>query len=197
MDIMGLVTSGLGSIVTGLFGSAMTAVATYSTQKLKNQHEQAMAKIEGDNLRLEAEKAIKITTVETEGKVEVADADVLKKSYEMAQKDLFSSEYMTGLMKSRWTRWIGALLAFLFGLVDFLKALVRPGLTYYLVGASTWITILLYDMLQKYGMELTKDDVYSLFKQAVLMIFSMTLTIVSWWYADRRMAKYASKFLDK
>ena len=197
MDITSIVTSIFGGGITGLAGSALTAIMNYKTQKLKNEHDIALETVRQAGIKLEAEANLKITQVQTEGAIEVAEVEALKESYKSIQKDLFDASYMKGLMSSKWTRWIGALISLMFGLVDFLKAMARPVITYYLMIASTWVTIMAYQILTTYGTSITKDEALGLFQEIVTAILYMTITVVSWWFADRRMAKYASKFLDK
>ena len=197
MDFTGILTSIFGGGLTGLAGSLGTAYLNLKQQKLKNEHEIALETVRQAGIKIEAEANLKITQVQTEGAIEVAEVEALKESYKSLQKDLFDASYMKGLMASKWTRWIGALISLLFGLVDFLKAMARPAITYYLMMASTWVTIMAYQILTTYGTSITKDEALGLFKEIVTAILYMTITVVSFWFADRRMAKYASKFLGK
>ncbi len=196
MDWLGVIGSVLGGGATGLFGSAVTGYANFKMQKLKNEHDREMAKIQIDSIKVEAEANAKITETQTAGAVEIAESKAFEASIAAAQKDLFDSSYMVGLMASPWTRWIGALISFLFGLVDFLKAMARPALTYYLVGASTWITLLVWKVVQTTQNAFTATQAHDLFRVVVLTILSLTVTIVTWWFADRRMAKFLTKILN-
>ena len=157
-----------------------------------------MAKIEMDTLKAEAEANIKITQAQTEGTIAVAETDAFKESMSSISQNLFDKNYMDRLMSSKWTAPIGAFISLLFGMVDFLTRLARPALTYYLVGASTYVTLLAYAILKEKGIPfLSTEQTYLLFNQCVTMVLYMTSTIVSWWFCDRQLTKFASKVFGK
>ena len=195
MDILATI---LGGGLTGLIGNIITSVTNYKMQKLKNTHEARMADIDLKTIRLEAEMQVKITEAETEGEVQIAEMDALKESYKQASKPLFDRAYMQHLFKSKWTSWIGSLLSLLFGIVDFLKGAARPILTYYLMGAATWITVLSYKMLKAStaGTVLDVDKAHQLFDTTTQTMIYLTVATVSWWFADRRISKYLFRLND-
>lgn len=194
MDVLSVLSGGL----TGLLGSGISAWANFKTAKLKNEHDQAMAKIEQDTIKVEAEANIKITQAQTEGSIAIAETDAFKDSMSSISQNLFDKSYMDRLMSSKWTRPIGALISLLFGLVDFLTRLARPALTYYLVGASSYVTLLAYAILKEKGIPtLTTEQAYTLFNQCVTMILYLTSTIVAWWFCDRQLTKFAGKVFGK
>ena len=105
---------------------------------------------------------------------------------------------MNKLMKSPWTAWIGTILSFLFGVVDFLKHLARPALTHYLMGVSTWITIVAWQTMQQVSetTPLTTAEAYGLFDKIITIMVYLTVSCVSWWFADRRTAKFLMRLED-
>lgn len=193
-----ILASILGGGLTGLIGNVLTSFTNFKMQKLKNQHEEKMSELDMQTIRLEAEMNVKVTQAETEGKISLADMEALKTSLEDAQKPLFQASYMDKLMKSPWTAWIGAILSFLFGIVDFLKHLARPALTYYLMGVSTWITIIAYQTVEKATGASPLDLVKSLelFDKITTTMIYLTVSCVSWWFADRRIAKFLMRLED-
>jgi len=193
-----ILASILGGGLTGLIGNALTSFTNFRMQKLKNQHEEKMSELDMQTIRLEAEMQVKVTTAETEGKISLAEVDALKASYAQAGKPLFERSYMDKLMKSPWTAWIGAILSFLFGFVDFLKGAARPVLTYYLMGVSTWITIIAYQTVEKATGASPLDLVKSLelFDKITTTMIYLTVSCVSWWFADRRIAKFLMRLED-
>ena len=195
MDILATI---LGGGVTGLLGNIITSITNYKMQKLKNKHEAKMADIDLKTIRLETEMQVKITEAETEGQVQIAEMDALKESYKQAAKPLFDRSYMQHLFKSKWTSWIGSILSLLFGIVDFLKGAARPILTYYLMGAATWITILAYKMLKESTAETVLDveKAHQLFDTTTQTMIYLTVATVSWWFADRRISKYLFRLND-
>jgi len=193
-----ILTSILGGGLTGLVGNALTSFTNYKMQKLKNDHDAKMAELDLQTIRLEAEMQVKVTQAQTEGQVQLAEMEALKASYAELEKPLFQRAYMSKLMKSKWTVWIGAILSFLFGLVDFLKSAARPVLTYYLMGVSTWITIIAYQtVIQTSGTApLDTTKALELFDKVTTTIIYLTISCVSWWFADRRTAKFLMRLED-
>ncbi|MBU1633260.1 hypothetical protein KJ762_01985 [bacterium] len=193
-----ILASILGGGLTGLIGNALTSFTNFKMQKLKNDHAAKMADLDMQTIRLEAEMQVKVTTAETEGKISLAEVDALKASYGQAEKPLFDSSYMNKLMESPWTAWIGAILSFLFGIVDFLKHLARPAITYYLMGVSTWITIVAWQTLQQTSetTPLETTQAYALFDKIITIMVYLTVSCVSWWFADRRTAKFLMRLED-
>ena len=193
-----ILTSIIGGGLTGLIGNALTSFTSYKMQKLKNDHDAKMAELDMQTIRLEAEMQVKITAAETGGKIELADMDALKTSLKDTQKPLFQESYMEKLTKSPWTAWIGAILSFLFGMVDFLKHIARPALTYYLMGVSTWITIVAWQTLETTTgtTPLTTAEAYGLFDKIITIMVYLTVSCVSWWFADRRTAKFLMRLED-
>jgi len=154
--------------ITGLLGNGITAWTNYKMQKIKNNHDVVMVKLE------------------TEAMIEEAKAS------EKWIDKLFSVE--------GWIKYISipvaVLIAFLFGMVDFLKALMRPGLTMYLTGCTTWITYMAWEIMQKYGTEITSIQAVDLFDQVTSIIIYLTVSSVTWWFGDRRTAKFLMRLND-
>ncbi|MBU0847606.1 hypothetical protein KKH23_10510 [Patescibacteria group bacterium] len=210
MDIGGILASAGGALasggltavfggITGVVGSIVTFFGNYKMQKLKNEHEVAMITAESEAMRLEMQMKIEVTREETKGKVELADLEALMKSYEYASKPAFAESYMEKLYGRWWTVPVATFLSLLFGLVDFLKQFIRPGLTSYLVILSTFITLWSYDILKTSlgaGNILSVDQAFKIFFMAVSMILYLTVTAVTWHYSDRGMAKFLMKLSD-
>jgi hypothetical protein len=176
-------TAGVVGTITGIIGNAITGIFNYKTQKLKNTHDVAMAKLDMEHLKVEAEANIKVTKARVEGEVELAEVDAMKNSYSMLSSNLFDKAYMKYIMERKWLSWCAVPITLMFALVDFLKHLARPALTYYLVGASTWITILCWKLMD--GVTLTGTEAYDLFKLVVMTVIYLTASCVGWWFGDR------------
>jgi len=197
--ILDLLTSGGLGALTGLFGSIITGISNYKMQKMKNAHEIEKIKAESEAIKIEAEANIQITRAETEGKVAIAEVEALKATYQQASEPLFEKSYMKALMASKWFAWVGAFIAFLFGVVDFLSKSCRPVLTYYLMGCSTWLAIMTYTILKtSIGPEnvLSIDRAYELFHLVVMTIIFLTVSCVSWWFCDRQTSKFLMRLQD-
>ena len=189
---------------TGLLGSVVTSVMNYKTQKLKNEHDQAMADIdlkkmdkEKEIMLAEAEANMKITEVQTEAQIDIADAEVYKQSIIAAQKEALSEAVHKKLMEGgKFSKAIAAVLAFLFGLVDFIRKLIRPSLAIYLVGLTTWITYIAWQVMQTHNVKLNAEQAVSIFDQVTFIVIYLTVTCVTWWFGDRRMAKFLARLND-
>ena len=195
--------SGLLGGITGLFGGAITAFTNFKMQKLKNAHDLVMLEAETNAMIAESNAATEREKARVEGEIEVAEVTALTASYKEAAKPSFDSSYMKMLMEDG--RWfyprviMGTLIAFLLGVVDFIKALCRPFLTFYLMGASTWVTLLAYKILLDSlgeGNVITPEQAFELFNIAINTVMYLTVTCVSWWFADRRTAKFLNRLND-
>jgi len=185
-----------GGGLTGLAGNLITQIINYLNLRAQQQHDLEL-------IRVNTESAVALAKVKTEGELDVEEAKAFTESQKAAQAEepLFKQSYMQYLLQSTWLAWIGALLAVLFGVVDFVKALIRPVLTIYLLGASTWITVLSYrtvqEALQVTGQLFPAAEAMDLFQTTVITVLYLTVTAVTWYYSDRRTAKFLAKMLDK
>lgn len=195
--------------VTGLIGSVTTAITNYKIQKLKNEHdvakwgfEKEMVSLETEAMIKEAEMNIKITEAQTEAAVELADTEAYIRNIEKGNVDKFSDKYVAALFgvqgKMRYVSIpVGIFVAWLFGIVDFLKSLMRPGLTMYLTGCTTWITIMAWDILEKSGLEaITAQQATEIFNDVTTTVIYLTVSCVTWWFGDRRIAKFLMRLKD-
>lgn len=187
-------TAGLFGTITGLIGNIVTSYTNYKTQKLKNVHDVEMSKLDMKMIQVEADANIKVTKARVEGEVELAEVDAMKKSYTMLNSGLFDKEYMKYIMSKTWLAWCAVPITLMFATVDFLKHLARPALTYYLVGATTWITILSWKLMD--GATFTGDQAFDLFKLVVMTVIYLTASCVGWWFGDRRVAKFIARLND-
>jgi hypothetical protein len=195
--IEGILASGVLGTITGIFGNAINSFINYKTQRLKNEHDIKMAEIDIQVLKLESEAAVRVKKVETDAEIEKSVNEALKKSYDFLNKDLFDKSYMKILTEGKIGKGFAYVIAILFSVVDFLKHLVRPFITYYLLAASSVLTYLCYQLVQATGGALGIEQAYSLFSNSVLVILYLTTTCIGWWFADRRVAKFIGRLNDK
>lgn len=194
---------------TGLIGSITTAVSNYKVQKLKNSHdvdkwgfEKEKIKLETDAMVAEANMNMKIIETQVEGAVELADTEAYMSSIKHGNKNIFSDKWAERLFATTgWTKYIaipiGVLIAFLFGIVDFLKALIRPGITIYLMGITTWVTWMAWEIMQKADVTaITTIQATAIFNEITSVVIYLTISCTTWWFGDRRMAKFLTKLKD-
>ena len=192
---MSILASILGGGFTGLFGTFLSGIVQYFTMKEKNKHEIALLDAESKNMIAEVSANIERDKVQTAGAVEIAETEAFSKSLESMSKPLFMESYMKGLMSGgQFGQACGVILSFLFGMVDFITRLARPALTYYLMGCTTWLTVIVYEVLEKASGPVI-DAVWAkaLFGDIVYAIIYMTTSCVMWWFGDRRVGKAIEK----
>lgn len=190
--------------VTGLIGNVVTGWMNYKTMKAKNEHEVAMLKAESEAMKLEAEMNIKITEAKIQGEVELADTQAYIESQKSGQTRYFSDRWVDKLLSvdgkvSKWFALLAAILiAFMFGIVDWLRGFMRPALTLYLTGMSTVITYMAWEIMQKYGMEqMSVDQALGVYNNVITIIIYLTVSCVTWWFGDRRMEKFLTNMNSK
>lgn len=203
--------------VTGLIGNVVGGIFKYKHAKLeqqmlatRNNHEVAMVKAETEAMIMEAKANIKITQAQVEGAIDMKDADAYMQSLKEGNKALFSNKWIDNLLNIdghmfSWTNkeghekkflsWklftvpIASLISFLFGLTDFIRGMLRPSLTVYLCGVTTWVTWMAWEIMQKNGVEINATQAMEIFQDTTSIVVYLTVSCVTWWFGDRRMAK--------
>jgi len=191
-----LASGGLGSILgafTGFVGNIINLYSTFKMQKLKFEHEEVMFDKTTEASIAEAKANMEIIRTETKGKIDLSEMDAFKESIKSDNANLFDKSYMQYIVKSKWLGWIAPVIGLLFAIMDVIKRSVRPFLTYYLVGVSTWLTILCFKILEALNGGLPIEDVKNWVGAAIFSILYMTVTCVTWHFGDRRAAKFLNR----
>ncbi len=190
-----VLTAILGGGGTGLLGGLFTSVIGYFQKKSQQKYELQKIAAESQATIDEANANIALNRAQVEGQVDLAETKAFRSSIANDSKYI-KEEMLVSLIKSDrfFLKLIGAGVIFLLGLVDFLKGLVRPLITYYLIGVSTYLTMLAYDIVQKVGPEMIDKTAMNLFNQTVLAIIYLTITAVSWWFGERGMKRGLEMF---
>ena len=187
--------------VTGLLGNALTAWNNYKTQKLKNEHDQRMYDFKIKEIAAQTDAAIKITEAKVAGAVELADSDAYTESQKQGNKALFGDSWIQKLLDMEgWLKYItvpiATFLATLLGIVDVLKGLMRPGLTIYLTGITTWLTWKAYGIMMMAGATIPAAQAFELYKEVTSIVIYLTVSCITWWFGDRRMAKFLMRMKE-
>lgn len=183
-------------VVTGLIGNITTSFFNMKAQKEKNKHELAMVEAETKAMIAEKEANIKITEAEVAAEVERMDAKIYNESQKQASEPALDDKILEKLFASKWTKPVAVLISFLLGIVDFLKHLMRPGLTAYLVFLTSWLTYEAAQIIQAKQELLTADAAMDLFDNVTNIIIYLTVSVVTWWFGDRRVAKFLYRLND-
>lgn len=192
--------------VTGLLGNAITSFTKYKTTKMDNEHKQQMVQLETAAMIKESEMQIQVTKARIEGEVELADAAAFDTSQRVGSTKLFDDKWINMIKqagsKSKWFGWlynlIGMSIASGFALVDWLNSFMRPALTLYLMGVTTYITYLSWIIIQANGLEtLTTEQSVGIFEQVTSTVIYLTVSAVTWWYGDRSTSKFLQELGKK
>jgi len=184
--------------VTGLIGNAFTTWFKYKNAKMEYTHEENMAKLEINAMIKEAEMQIQVTKSKIEGEIELADAAAYKESLKAADKQLFSEKWIDMIMeagKSKWYGWIfkflGMTIAAGFAFLDWLRAFMRPAMTLYLLGASSYITYLAWKIVSiSQGGAIDTATALGIMDLVISTVIYLTVSAVTWWFGDRTMSKF-------
>jgi hypothetical protein len=171
---MGILGSGVAGLLTGFLGNIFTAWNNRKMKKADNEHQIKLIEAQTNAMIKEAEANIRVTEAEIEGEIKTAELDVFKQSIIEGNKNVFSEKYMDKLFSSKVGSWFGMFLAFIFGIVDFIKALTRPGLTIFLVGLVAWMVTT------------GTGNIVDL----VDLVVYLATTAVVWWFGYRNESKF-------
>ena len=191
-----MVLESILGVFSGILGSGITAFTNFKMQKLKNEHEEKMVHLEKEAMIAEAQMNIKITETQVQGELLQLEERNFGKNIELANSRAVDNKMIDKLFASRWTAWLGSLLVFSLGVVDFLKGLMRPGLTLYLVGLTSHLTFFAADILAYKQALMDVDTAAELFTKVVDIVIYLTVAVVTWWFADRRVAKFLYRLND-
>ncbi len=206
----GGIGTGLFGVLSGLVGGIVTSVTNYKMTKLKmaadvqkHTFERDMLLAETAAMTAENEAGIRKVQAEGDAKEKIAEAEAYKQSQMRASKPLFHQDYMNCLMSfssSRYFGWLSSIAIFFitigFAFVDMIKHSTRPALTMYTIGLATWISWIAWQILQTNEITLTPEQAYKIFMISVQTIWYLAVTSFTWWFCDRRTAKFLNKQLE-
>lgn len=202
------IVSILGGGLTGLIGTFITGITNLKLKRLdledkKDQraHEVGMVTAESNAMIAESQAQVQVTSAQVAGEVALAETKAFTASLESGKKSIFDPTFMDRLFGVEgWLSYVavpaGILLSMLFGVVEFCKEIARPGITAYLLGISTWITIKAWDLLERMqGEGLTAAMAVGIVSDAVNVVLYLTVTAATWWFGDRQASKAMARNL--
>lgn len=180
----------LGSIfsggITGLLGVAFQRFFDFlkvkqeiAMKKLDHEHEANMRRIDGELMAQEWAARTQVATIEATAKETVAAETSFAASFGMEPKQY--SERAT----------IGPVTGFLLVLLDFVRGIVRPGLTIYLCAITTLIYVEARTIMA--GVSFTSADAINVHDHIISTILYLTTTCVLWWFGTRHSQKPPGK----
>ncbi len=189
--------------ITGLLGNFITGWMNHRTTKLNNEHEQKMVALETAAMKEESKMQIAITKAEIEGAVELADSAAYMESIKAGNKAMFSEKWIDKLfnVEGKVGRFfaipVAVLLAMAFGFVDWLRGFMRPAITLYLTGMTTVITYMAWQLIQTNGGIMEMTEAIQIYNKTTSIVIYLTVSCVTWWFGDRRMAKFLTKMNEQ
>ena len=191
-----MITDSILGVLSGLIGSVVTTISNNRAQKQKNEHEFGMRRLDIEAMQAEAELNIRITETQVQGEVERIEAQAYAQNLQQANVRELSNDTVARLFDNKWTAWLGAVIVFLLGFVDFLKGFMRPALTMYLTLLTSWLTFKAYGVLMLKEEFISGEMASTIFQSNMETVTYLTVSVITWWFADRRVAKFAYRLND-
>lgn len=165
----------LGGGITGLIGTLLSNITDLWKAHQDRKHEVEMRKLDIQIMDKEHDYAVKLENVKTEGEIRTGELDLRERSYEFD-----AATYAKDMRIKAW--WLKMLMVF----VDFIRGLVRPALTLFLI----YLTYKVYQqatmVLELAGEEnLSADKAHATYEYIVNMILYLTAVCVTWWFGTR------------
>jgi hypothetical protein len=169
-------TSILGGGVTGILGVAVQSVFAYKNKQLdlelnkqKLDHDLAMKNADLQIMSQEWAQRTKVAEIEAAGKESVADAQAFAASYNEPQR------YSADVHPNTAQGWLLVTL-------DFIRGIVRPGLTIYLCILTTMVYLQVKPLV---GTGLSPVEALGLLKIIIDTILYLTTACVLYWFGTR------------
>jgi len=186
----------LGTI-TGFAGTVLTSVLNFKQQKEKNKHDIALLQAQTEATIKEAEANIRVSEIQVAGDIQKLEAQGWLETLKQNSTPSIDAKVIDRLLSGgRIMRFFGILLSLLMGIVDFLKGLMRPGLTLYIMVLASVVTFKSIDIISAQENVLSVADAKAIFATAMDVIWYLAVTLVTWWFGDRRTAKFSFRLND-
>lgn len=206
-----LLGNGLTGGLFGVLGGLGTAWISYKKEKEerayklqvakdKREHDLLMITAETDANIKEIEANVKRDQVITEGQVVMAESAGRNEAIAKSTQNFVKASLVDKMIfnKSAWTVWltapIGLLIATTHGLVDILRSLVRPVITYGSVAFCCYVTYIAFGMYKDLGVEITPEQLYNIIQTMLRLLTFSTSTVIGFWFMDKSMSR---KFQNK
>jgi len=182
--MLGLISSIFSGGLTGLLGVAFQRFFDFlkvkqeiEMRKLDQAHEINMRKADAEIMAQEWAARTQVATIEGASKEAVAADNAFAASFAMEPKQ-YSAKVK-----------VGPFAGFLLVLIDFLRGIVRPGLTVYLCVITTLIYLEAKAIMATVDWALETAQAVSIHERIVATILYLTTTCVLWWFGTRNRQK--------
>jgi len=172
---MELLFSLLSGGATGLVGSVISRFADFKLEKMRGEQKLLMVDKETEAMKIESEFNYRIAETEAETERDVSADLALSSSYGEDK-----SSYLAAAS--------GPVTKFFMGIVDFLRGLIRPATTIYLLGLTTLIAYQLHEIISWSDM-MTIQEAYDMWREVISTVLYLTTAAVLWWFGSRPKAR--------
>lgn len=181
----------LGTLFTSIISGGATGILGVAIQRffdLKNK----TLDIRQESIRLDHELKLKrvdleIMDKEVAGRVRIAETEA-EASKDVAESSAFAASFNEPIRYSSEST-ITKNQGWVFIILDFIRGVVRPGLTVYLCVLSTLVYFQAASLLHEEGVRMDIIQAMDLIKMVVGTILYLTTTCVLWWFGTRNRQK--------
>lgn len=185
------------SLIGTILGLAGTGVTTYSNYKMAELDIKSKEMQFSHDLNMLVQGA-KADAIKAQGEEALEEARAFTKSQEYGNmpSQSLSSEWINKLFSQEGklkylTVPIGVILVVVLGIGDAIKDMMRSIITLYSMIIASWVTYKSWFVLEASGMSaLNADTAATIWSEASSLVLMLMVTIVTWWFGDRRMAKH-------
>lgn len=179
------------SALIGLLGTGLTSYSDYKLKQLETENKIRLLEAESKNMLAEAEANVKVAQINAQMAVETAEAAAFSQSLAQQHQMVGSDMVLTLLQQTGKVRYltypVGLLLLTLMSIADVIGQLMRPVLTIYSLGIASWITYQGWKLLPTIN---SYADAWKSWQDACNIVMMLAVTMVTWWFGDRRVSKY-------
>lgn len=177
----------LASVLGAVFSGGATGLLGIGIQRwfdFKNrQQDIEIVKLQLANAielaQLETERATRVAELDMEARFVEADAAVMQASFRHDAASYLSPD------AQRRKGFIGAFVTLLMAFVDFLRGVLRPGMTAYLCALVTVMFFWVQRTSERYGMNLTPEQAFQMMMQIIMTILYVFTVSATWWFGTR------------
>lgn len=177
----------LGTLLTGVLSGGATGLIGvliqrfFDLQHKKQDLEQLKLRLENakELALIESERAKRAGELELEGKFVETDASILTASFKHD-----AASYLAPDAQQR-KGWVGGMAVGLMAVVDFVRGILRPGMTAYLCWLVTVMFFWARDVAQANGVHLTAEHAMQIVVQVIATILYVFTTSALWWFGTR------------
>lgn len=186
MDILATIFSGvLGGGATGLLGILIQQWGEHKKRGhdldvMKQQHLQTL-----ELSRQENEQKLQLANVTTASAERLAEIQAAARAEEVSSEDYRASmdndraRYLSPEAQKNW------FVIVMMGIVDFLRGIIRPGITLYCMVILTMLLTWVHDMWVRSQLNLSPDDTKKLVMEVVGTATYLIVTTTVWWFGRR------------